>query len=74
MASTVSMLLFGLINVLITFFSGLHFLATFFDCVLEDADEGNNQQNLVPFLKIAYETILQRYHGWMGGQLFNVGG
>ncbi|KRT80565.1 hypothetical protein AMK59_8091 [Oryctes borbonicus] len=51
---------------------GLHFLAKFFDCILEDVDQGGNQQTLVPFLKIAYETVLQRYHGWMGGQLFNI--
>ncbi|GJQ80414.1 hypothetical protein Trydic_g12273 [Trypoxylus dichotomus] len=51
---------------------GLHFLAKFFECILEDIDQGGNQQSLVPFLKIAYETVLQRYHGWMGGQLFNV--
>ncbi|XP_022914625.1 glycolipid transfer protein A isoform X2 [Onthophagus taurus] len=48
---------------------GLHFLATFFQLIVDDKTQ---QESLVQFIRTAYEEVLQRYHGWMGVQLFNI--
>lgn len=51
-------------------FRGLHFIVTFFQCIIDDSDE--KTENLAPFLKKAYTDTLERYHGWMGTKLFGV--
>lgn len=46
---------------------GLHFIVRFFQCIIED---NQSNEDLGPYLKIAYTETLERYHGWMGTQLF----
>lgn len=50
----------------------LHFFQVFLRCVVRDADEGKHSENLSPFLKEAYCTTLEKYHGWMAQQLFSL--
>lgn len=49
---------------------GLHFVVRFFECIIEDTNE--DSENLSPHIKVAYAETLERYHGWMGSQLFKV--
>ncbi|RZC35792.1 GLTP domain containing protein [Asbolus verrucosus] len=51
---------------------GLHFITRFFQSVIDDTDNNNNTQDLSPFIKSAYKETLERYHGWLGSQLFNI--
>lgn len=48
---------------------GLHFIVCFFTAILDDNGQSDN---LAPLLKSAYSESLERYHGWMGSQLFKV--
>ncbi|XP_044271748.1 pleckstrin homology domain-containing family A member 8 isoform X2 [Tribolium madens] len=50
----------------------LHFISRFFQSVIDDTDNNNNTQDLSIFVKNAYKETLERYHGWIGSQLFNV--
>nr|CAD7596137.1 unnamed protein product [Timema genevievae] len=50
----------------------LHFVYTFFHCIVEDTEKGRKTEDLVPFLKKAYKDVLERYHGWMAQQLFSL--
>ncbi|KAF4520114.1 hypothetical protein B566_EDAN010270 [Ephemera danica] len=50
----------------------LHFFQVFLRCVVHDAKEGKHSENLAPFLKQAYSTTLEKYHGWMAQQLFSL--
>ncbi|XP_063239115.1 pleckstrin homology domain-containing family A member 8 [Bacillus rossius redtenbacheri] len=50
----------------------LHLVHNFFQCIVEDAEKGLRTENLVPFLRQAYEEVLLRYHGWMAQQLFSL--
>ncbi|XP_069684439.1 pleckstrin homology domain-containing family A member 8 [Periplaneta americana] len=50
----------------------LHFIHTFFQCILEDTRQGKNSEDLIPFLKKAYDETLKAYHGWMAQQLFGL--
>nr|XP_015838674.1 PREDICTED: glycolipid transfer protein 1 [Tribolium castaneum] len=50
----------------------LHFISRFFQSVIDDSDNNNNTQDLSIFVKNAYKETLERYHGWLGSQLFNI--
>ncbi|XP_044271745.1 glycolipid transfer protein isoform X1 [Tribolium madens] len=50
----------------------LHFISRFFQSVIDDTDNNNNTQDLSIFVKNAYKETLERYHGWIGSQLFNI--
>ncbi|KAJ3642538.1 hypothetical protein Zmor_025306 [Zophobas morio] len=50
----------------------LHFVSCFFQAIIEDSDNNNYTQDLSPFVKSAYKETLERYHGWLGTQLFNI--
>ncbi|XP_050310190.1 glycolipid transfer protein [Anthonomus grandis grandis] len=50
----------------------LHFMAIFFQFVIIDAQSQVLSQDLTPFVKKAYASTLERHHGWLGTQLFNV--
>jgi hypothetical protein len=56
----------------IAYFRALHFIHTFFHCILEDSQQGKKSEDLVPFLKKAYKESLETYHGWMAQHLFGV--
>ncbi|CAH1379113.1 unnamed protein product [Tenebrio molitor] len=50
----------------------LHFITRFFQSIIDDTDNNYNVQDLSPFVKNAYKETLERYHGWLGSQLFNI--
>jgi hypothetical protein len=53
-------------------YRALHFITRFFQSIIDDTDNNYNVQDLSPFVKNAYKETLERYHGWLGSQLFNV--
>ncbi|CAG9767296.1 unnamed protein product [Ceutorhynchus assimilis] len=50
----------------------LHFKSIFFQLIIMDTDSQRLVQDLTPFIKRAYSESLERYHGWLGSQLFHV--
>ncbi|KAL1488543.1 hypothetical protein ABEB36_015007 [Hypothenemus hampei] len=50
----------------------LHFISSFFQYIIMDTESERVAQDLTPFVKNAYSDSLERHHGWLGTQLFNV--
>lgn len=53
-------------------FRGLNFFVCFFQHLIEDYDNNVESENLSSNLKLAYAESLERYHSWLGTQLFSV--
>lgn len=51
---------------------GLHFFVKFFSCLIDDYKDEVVDENLSKQLKEAYSQSLERYHSWLGKQLFSV--
>ncbi|XP_075220686.1 pleckstrin homology domain-containing family A member 8 isoform X2 [Lycorma delicatula] len=49
---------------------GLHLVQRFFELLVEDVENSNTSDELVPLLKTAYKETLKQHHGWVGHQLF----
>lgn len=51
---------------------GLHFVQRFFELFIQDAENSNLSDELVPILKTAYKETLRQHHGWVAHQLFGL--
>ncbi|XP_076242042.1 glycolipid transfer protein [Calliopsis andreniformis] len=51
---------------------GLHMILLFFEKIVEDSKTSTPTEDLVAFLKKSYKEALERYHGWMAQQLFDL--